>query len=181
MLLATFHPATLEEQSAAAQVAEFVAALERVDHPVVSTYPNADAYAKDVIGAVQAFVARKPATRRLITNLGSAAYFALMRRAAAMVGNSSSGIIEAASFGLPVVDVGERQRGRSHGANVLHAACNAGAIEGALNTALSGDFRAASRKVENPYGDGHAAERIAKVLRTVPLDERLLKKRFQTR
>ncbi len=180
ILLATFHPATLEPGKTAAQVAEFVAALERVDHPVVLTCPNADTHAGEVIAAVRAFVARKPATRRFITNLGSAAYFALMRRVAAMVGNSSSGIIEAASFGLPVVDIGERQRGRAHGPNVLHAACNASAIEDAIKAALRSDFREAARKVENPYGDGHAAERIAKVLRTVPLDERLLKKRFQT-
>ena len=179
VLLATFHPATLERSGAGAQVAELLTALERVDHAVVLTYPNADTHAEDVIAAVRAFVARKPATRRFITNLGSAAYFALMRRAAAMVGNSSSGIIEAASFGLPVVDIGERQRGRAHGANVLHAACNATAIERALEAALRSDFRAAARKVENPYGDGRAAERIAKVLRTVQLDERLLKKRFQ--
>jgi UDP-hydrolysing UDP-N-acetyl-D-glucosamine 2-epimerase len=180
ILLVTFHPATLEPDTAAAQAEELVVALERIDYPVVLTYPNADTHADDVIAAVRAFAARKPATRRLIMNLGSAAYFALMRRAAAMVGNSSSGIIEAASFGLPVVDIGERQRGRAHGVNVLHAACNAGAIQRAIEAVLHGDFRDAARKVKNPYGDGHAAERIARVLRTVPLDERLMKKRFHT-
>jgi UDP-hydrolysing UDP-N-acetyl-D-glucosamine 2-epimerase len=180
ILLVTFHPATLEPDTAAAQTEELVVALERIDYPVVLTYPNADTHADDVIAAVRAFAARKPATRRLIMNLGPAAYFALMRRAAAMVGNSSSGIIEAASFGLPVVDIGERQRGRAHGVNVLHSACKAGAIESAIEVVLHGDFRGAARKVKNPYGDGHAAERIARVLRTVPLDERLMKKRFQT-
>jgi UDP-N-acetylglucosamine 2-epimerase len=101
-----------------------------------------------------------------------------MAHAAAMVGNSSSGIIEAASFELPVVNVGVRQRGRLRGANVLDAADRAPAIRDALGTALSPAFRASLRGMTNPYGDGHAAERIAGHLADVRLDERLLVKRF---
>jgi UDP-N-acetylglucosamine 2-epimerase (non-hydrolysing) len=101
-----------------------------------------------------------------------------MAHAAAMVGNSSSGIIEAASFALPVVNVGDRQRGRPHGANVLNAPCERGAIAGALQTALDPNFRARLRGMRNPYGDGQAAGRIVAVLRDQLLDG-LARKRFR--
>lgn len=178
VLLATFHPVTLEAADTMAQVREFLTALERIDRPVVLTFPNADAHASAIVAAIRRFVDSKPATRKFVTSLGTAGYFALLRRAAAMVGNSSSGIIEAASFGLPVVNVGERQRGRVHAGNVLDVPCEARAIEDALRTALGEPMRAIARSTKNPYGDGHAAERIASVLRSVPLDAKLLKKRF---
>jgi len=95
-----------------------------------------------------------------------------------MVGNSSSGIIEAASFGLPVVDVGMRQRGRMRAGNVVGAAGDAGSIRAAIEHAVDPAFRRAVDGLVNPYGDGHAGERISEVVATVPLDEHLLVKRF---
>lgn len=178
VLLATFHPVTLEAADTMAQVGQFLAALERIDRPVVLTFPNADAHAVDIIAAIRRFVEAKPATRKFVTSLGTAGYFALLRRAAAMVGNSSSGIIEAASFGLPVVNVGERQRGRVHAGNVLDVPCEARAIEDAVRMALGEPMRAIARGTRNPYGDGNAAEHIAAVLCSVPIDAKLLKKRF---
>src|SRR5262249_49702717 len=103
--------------------------------------------------------------------------FSLMRVAAAMIGNSSSGIIEAASFGLPVVNVGDRQAGRMRGANVLDVRCEWRAISDAIAAATAPSFVERCRALDNPYGDGHAAERIVDVLRTVDLDT-LRVKRF---
>jgi UDP-hydrolysing UDP-N-acetyl-D-glucosamine 2-epimerase len=178
-LLATFHPVTLEASDQTRQIREFLGALEASGSPVVVTYPNADAYASEIINAMRGFADAKPEARSLVESLGTRGYFALMRRAAAMVGNSSSGIIEAASFGLPVVNVGERQRGRMHGANVISVPCELDAITDGIRAALSPQMRGAARSTANPYGDGQAAERIVAVLRSVPLDSKLLKKRFQ--
>lgn len=115
---------------------------------------------------------------RLVSNLGTEAYFSLMRHASVMVGNSSSGIIEAASFQLPVVNIGLRQEGRPRSGNVLDCDDSVTGIGGALRRALSAEFREHCRGVRNIYGDGCAAERIVGVLGEVALDERLLIKRF---
>jgi UDP-N-acetylglucosamine 2-epimerase len=95
-----------------------------------------------------------------------------------MVGNSSSGLIEAPSFALPVVNVGDRQRGRLGAANVLDAGHDREAIAGAIRRALDPGFRRGLAGLVNPYGDGHAAPRIARVLREVELGPRLVRKRF---
>jgi len=113
-LLATFHPVTLEQDETPQHVGQWLAALAKADRPVVFTAPNADTGGRLVLERIQDFV-RAHRASRLVLNLGTAAYFSLMRSAAAMVGNSSSGLIEAPSFGLPAVNVGERQRGRGAG------------------------------------------------------------------
>lgn len=176
-LLVTFHPVTLEHDRTASQIDELLAALSAIDLPVVFTYPGADAGSRAIIAAVERFVAGRP-RMRCVHSLGAQAYFALLRVAGAMVGNSSSGIIEAASFELPVVNVGNRQRGRLRAANVLDADCRREDIYRAIRTAVDGPFRQSLRCLTNPYGDGRSAERIVPVLRDVPLDERLIVKRF---
>ena len=95
-----------------------------------------------------------------------------------MIGNSSSGLIEAPSVGLPVVNVGARQRGRLRGANVIDVEPSREDILRGIGAARAPAFRARARAAVNPYGDGHAAPRIIDVLRTVPLDARLAQKRF---
>jgi len=111
-------------------------------------------------------------------SLGTRGYLSLMTHAAAMVGNSSSGILEAASFRLPVVNVGTRQQGRVRGKNVIDVGYSRAEIEGAIRTALTEEFRASLSDLVNPYGDGHAAERIVERLKSVPLGDALLRKRF---
>jgi UDP-hydrolysing UDP-N-acetyl-D-glucosamine 2-epimerase len=176
-LLVTFHPVTLEPDETTHQVRELLAALDGVNRPIVFTFPNADPGHEAVIAALRDFVRAHPRAR-LVTSLGTRLYFSLMARAAAMVGNSSSGIIEAASFRLPVVNVGNRQRGRVHGRNVVDADCTRDAIAKALRQVLRAPFRTGLSGLVNPYGDGRAAERIVKVLAAVPLDRRLIEKKF---
>jgi UDP-N-acetylglucosamine 2-epimerase len=111
--------------------------------------------------------------------LGQRRYVSLLRYASAMVGNSSSGIIEAPFFGLPVVNIGSRQQGRQRAENVLDVPHDCRAIEQALRTALSDqDFVTRARQCTNPYGDGHAGERIAAALAEIPLDRSVLQKRL---
>ncbi|WP_262422593.1 UDP-N-acetyl glucosamine 2-epimerase [Brevundimonas denitrificans] len=113
----------------------------------------------------------------LIPSLGTL-YAPALAHAAVMAGNSSSGIIEAAAFALPVVNVGDRQKGRDRGANVLDAAADPVAVRQALTRALDPAFRSSLTGVANPYGDGRAGPRIAARLAAEPIDDRLRQKSF---
>lgn len=106
-------------------------------------------------------------------------YLGLMKLAKVMIGNSSSGIIEAPSFGLPVVNIGDRQEGRQRAGNVLDVGYDTKEIVAAVRKALQDrDFKKEASSCENPYGDGKAAKRIVKVLSTVELGKKLLEKRM---
>ncbi len=176
-LLVTYHPVTLEYEDTREQMDELLAALEDVGLPVVFTYPNADTGNHAIVQMLRGYVTGHEQAR-LVVNLGTQGYFSLMSEAVAMVGNSSSGIIEAPSFRLPVVNIGPRQAGRLRARNVIDVPCHRAAIAGGIRRALSPAFRASLADLINPYGDGHAAERIVQRLATVPLDGKLLMKRF---
>jgi UDP-hydrolysing UDP-N-acetyl-D-glucosamine 2-epimerase len=177
-LLITYHPVTREYEQAGAQAAELIASLDGIDRPIVITAPNSDTHRQKICRALEDF-ARSRANTVLVPNLGMQKYFSLMKLAACMVGNSSSGLCEAASFELPVVNLGDRQKGRIGGKNVLQVACNRSAIHKAVLKALSAQFRASLKGMQNPEGDGHAAERIVKILKTVPVGRELLWKKFR--
>lgn len=176
-LLVTYHPVTLRPERVGAEIEALLGAVIDSGLDAVLTYPNADTRHRDVIRAIEGFAASSE-RYSVVQSLGSRAYFTLMERAAAMVGNSSSGIIEAASFRLPVVDVGRRQQGRIRAANVVHVEPDRAAIVAGIERAISPEFRRELDGLSNPYGDGHASERIVERVVTVPLDERLLVKRF---
>jgi UDP-hydrolysing UDP-N-acetyl-D-glucosamine 2-epimerase len=176
-VLATFHPETLAAGDVPRQVAELVAALEKLRGDLVITAPGADTAYGAVTSALEALAARRPATR-LVAALGDEVYCSLLREVDVMVGNSSSAIIEAPTFGLPAVNVGERQRGRLRAANVIDVGHDRAAIGAAIERALDPAFRRSLAGLANPYGDGHAAPRIARVLREIELGPRLVRKRF---
>jgi len=177
-LLVTFHPATLEYRETASHVEELLAALEKTDGTLVVTYPNADTSGRLIIERLEEFAARHPRRCRLVRSLGERLYLSLLRHADVMIGNSSSGLIEAPSFGLPVVNVGARQRGRLRGGNVIDVEPVREDILRGIEAAQAPPFRARARTAGNPYGDGRAAPRIVEVLQTVSLDARLVQKRF---
>lgn len=176
-LLVTFHPVTLEYREAGRQTEELLAALGQVGLPAVITLPNADTAGREVRRRMVAY-AQQRADVVAVENLGTRAYFTAMSLAAAMVGNSSSGIVEAPSFGLPVVNIGSRQRGRLRAANVLDVGYGREEIAAATGRAVAAEFRTALRGLANPYGDGHAAERVLARLSSIDLDSRLTCKEF---
>ena len=176
-LLATFHPETLEYEDTVRHAGAFLGAIADSGLPAVFTLPNADTRGAEIARAIRRFVAADP-QHRLVDNFGAEAYFSLMGLAAAMVGNSSSGLLEAPSFGLPVVNIGRRQEGRLRARNILDVPPRRAEIAAAVRKAVGAKFRAALRGVRNPHGDGHAAERIVAVLRKVALGDRLLLKKF---
>lgn len=176
-LLVTYHPVTLEHERSEWQITELLAALQESGMAVVFTQPNADTGNHVIREKIAAFVAANPDSR-LIDNLGMHAYFSMMKLAAAMVGNSSSGIIEAPSFELPVVNVGTRQGGRTRARNVIDAGNTREEIAAAIGRVVSPAFRASLRGLVNPYGRGNACEMIVRRLKDVPLGDELLRKKF---
>jgi len=177
-LLATYHPSTREFAQTGEHIGAVLGAIEASGLPVVFTYPNADTGSGVVIEAIENFV-ENHAEARAVPHLGTQGYFSLMARAAAMVGNSSSGIIEAASFKLPVVNIGRRQEGRLAPANVIVTGTTQAEIQESIRRAIAPEFRAGLAGLVNPYGDGRAAERMIAVLRqTDPKDPRLIRKTF---
>jgi UDP-hydrolysing UDP-N-acetyl-D-glucosamine 2-epimerase len=176
-ILVTFHPVTLQYEQAEPQVRELLAALESQTAPIILTQPNADTNGRIIIRLLKEFAARHPRAQ-LIDSLGTRAWFSLMRHAAVMVGNSSSGIIEAASFELPVVNVGARQEGRTRSGNVIDVGNHRDEIRAGISKALDPAFRRRLRGLRNAYSRGSAAEIIVRRLKEAPLDDMLLQKRF---
>jgi UDP-hydrolysing UDP-N-acetyl-D-glucosamine 2-epimerase len=176
-LLVTFHPVTLEVDNTEWQVSELLAALDRCSMPTLFTMPNADTGNRFIIDRIREFVEAHPLSR-LVDNLGTEAYFSLMSQCAAMVGNSSSGILEAPSFCLPVVYVGTRQKGRVRAANVIDVGYGREEISEAIRKTASPGFRDGLKGLVNPYGRGNAAEKIVEVLKKTELGQSLLLKKF---
>lgn len=169
-VLALFHPVVQQAADAATQTRTVMQALRALGLPVLWLDPNADAGSRAILQALEQELL--PAGSRRATHLPRAHFFAAMRHCAVMAGNSSSGIIEAASFGTPVVNIGSRQHMREHGPNVVDVPVEASAIEQALRSQRShGRW-----PCENPWGDGQAGERIAKLLAQLPLQPAVLEK-----
>lgn len=166
--LVTFHPVTREDHTAKAQIAELLTAIDRIPNlHAVFTMPNADADNMVVADAIRSYCAANPDRAHAFASLGARRYLSLLACSNVCLGNSSSGIIEAPSLGTPTVDIGARQAGRERAASVFHCAPQTDSIVGAMRRALSSDAQHRAKECANPYGDGHAAERIVAVLRNV--------------
>jgi UDP-N-acetylglucosamine 2-epimerase (non-hydrolysing)/GDP/UDP-N,N'-diacetylbacillosamine 2-epimerase (hydrolysing) len=176
-LLVTFHPVTLEYEDTEWHLRELFSALSDCEMPIIVTQPNADTEGRTAALMMREF-ALGHSQVQFVENLGTRGYFSLMSYAAAMVGNSSSGLIEAPSFGLPVVNIGNRQSGRIKARNVIDVDYGRNAILSGIESAINPKFRENLQTLTNPYGDGHSAERIVLELKKVKLGEVLLKKRF---
>ncbi len=176
-LLVTYHPVTLECQDTRLHIDNVLSALESVSAPIVFTKPNADTGFRIISQQLEEFCGRHE-NAYLVDNLGSRAYLSVMKVAAALVGNSSSGIVEAGSFSLPVLNIGSRQQGRITGPNVVDVGIAREEISRGLAQVLDPKFRESIAGMQNPYGDGKAAPRIIKQLREQSLEPDLLKKQF---
>jgi len=173
MVLTVQHPVTEEEADAGDQVSETISALMELNWPTVFIYPNADAGSESIR---QKLAALKRPKVRMFRNVPRQDYLGLMRMAAVVVGNSSSGIMEAPSFGKPTVNIGRRQNGRPQACNVINVGYHREEILGAVKRATTPDFQARAGSARNPYGDGHASEKIVDVLKNIEINERLLLK-----
>jgi UDP-hydrolysing UDP-N-acetyl-D-glucosamine 2-epimerase len=177
LLMITYHPETLDYEHAGEQIDHVLKALDKLALPVLFTLPNADTGGLEIARRIRLFLAQHP-NARLMENLGTQLYFSLMTQAAVMVGNSSSGIIEAPSFELPVVNIGTRQSGRVRASNVIDVQCKSDDILAGIQKALKPAFKQSLKGLHNPYRSGNAATIIVDTLKEIPLNRRLLVKEF---
>jgi UDP-N-acetylglucosamine 2-epimerase (non-hydrolysing)/GDP/UDP-N,N'-diacetylbacillosamine 2-epimerase (hydrolysing) len=172
-ILVAWHPVTILRDTNA-EADAFFAALTDATGQLIFVYPNSDAGSYALIERTRTLAATRADTA-VYVNLDPISYWSLLGQVDGMVGNSSSGIMEAASFALPVVNVGMRQQGRERAGNVIDVEAEAAAIQHAIKSALSSEFRASLHGMRNPYGDGDAARTIAHLLAAVPLEGLLIK------
>jgi len=174
-LLITFHPATLENATAANQMAELLAALTPLrDTRLIFTLPNADTDGRVLIQMVHDFIATHD-NARAYTSLGQLRYLSCIAQVDGVVGNSSSGLAEVPSFRKGTIDIGDRQCGRLRAASVIHCEPERQDIARALSTLYSPEFQQTLADVENPYGTGGASERVTEVLKNAPLEHLVMK------
>ena len=172
-LLALWHPVTIHRDTNA-EADAFFAAMGRIAGQLLFVYPNADSGSYALIERTRALAAIR-ANTHIFVNLDAVTYWSLLGQVDVMVGNSSSGIMEAASFALPVVNVGMRQQGRERALNIIDAPAESDAICTAIDRTLSPAFRASLCGMANPYGDGTAAGTIVQTLTSAPLEGILIK------
>jgi len=172
----SYHPETLGPAPAGEAFDAVAAGLAEYEGNLLIVGVNADAGHLDIAARMAALAARRPRTV-LAASLTQQRYWSWLHHAAALVGNSSSGLIEAPSLKLPVVNVGDRQRGRMRAANVIDVPADAAAVKTALARAMSTEFRQGLAGLANPYGDGRAAARILGVLASLPARDVLIRKR----
>lgn len=176
-LLVLQHSDSTEPERSREQMAETVAAVLSLGLRALFVYPCSDQGFEGIIAEIEA-VRDRPGVS-VHQNIPAADFAGLEGLAACLVGNSSAGLIEAPYFGLPAVNVGDRQIGREHAANVLHVPYDRARIRAAIERALDdAEFRGALKTLTPPFGDGTAYRRITEVLASVPLDTRLLNKRM---
>jgi GDP/UDP-N,N'-diacetylbacillosamine 2-epimerase (hydrolysing) len=176
--LVTFHPVTLETARLEEQVEALIVALEESGKQIILTFPNSDTGSRYIIERFERFAVSLPNRARMLKNAGSDIYLSLMATVSAMVGNSSSGIAEAPSFRLPVVNIGTRQDGKVHAVNVIDVGYSREEITRGMAKALDAGFRGRLSDLKSPYGDGKAGEAIVGILHDVSIDDQLLRKKF---
>lgn len=151
-LLVTYHPATLGGEDPVEAFGQLTAALDRfADSTILITYPNNDAGGEALIAAVEKYASSQPGRVKAVRSLGMIRYLSALQNVAAVVGNSSSGIVEVPSAHIPTVDIGIRQRGRQCAESVIHCADDADSIAEAIALALSPEGQRMAREASNPY------------------------------
>lgn len=171
------HPVTTESDEVVKQIRETLNAVVELKHQTVLIYPNADAGGRRMIKVIKKY--EKYPFIKTFKSLPHKEYLSLMKIASVMVGNSSSGIVEAPSFHLPVVNIGTRQQGRERAGNVIDVGYSKNEIIKAIRKTLyDRKFKEKVKKCKSPYGDGKASKRIVKVLSEIKIDKKLLQKRI---
>lgn len=174
--LVTYHPVTLDAEGALHSLLNLLDVLDEYpDYSLVITYPNADTHGRKLIDALERYKSQNSHRVLLAQSLGQLRYLSLMKYCEAVIGNSSSGLIEAPTFKVPTVNIGNRQKGRVHGDTVINCGESKEEIEDAMSVALSKEFKERCKVSTNPYGEGEASERIVEKLIYADLDNIIYK------
>ncbi|QAT40525.1 UDP-N-acetylglucosamine 2-epimerase [Clostridium sp. JN-9] len=178
VFLITFHPVTLDFDNVDNQIDNLLAAIKEFDAKYIFTYPNADFGSRIIIDKINDFV-KQNKNSYIFYSLGQKRYLSLLKYASVMIGNSSSGIIESPIFKIPVVNIGDRQKGRLRNKNIIDVEYNKEEITDAVNKALyDKNFKESLNSIKNVYGDGNVSKRIANVLKSINIDKKLLRKKL---
>ena len=172
--LCTYHPVTLSNVSSETQVLNLLKALDDYpDYHIIFTYSNSDTNSQIIIKRIKEYVDRNEGRCMFVPSLGQRRYFSVLKHMTAVIGNSSSGIIEVPSFGIPTLDIGDRQKGRIAADSVIHCGYSIEEIEEGLNKVLSYGHKV----IDNPYYKEGTCYAILNVLKTFSLDN-LVQKQF---
>lgn len=167
-VVVTYHPVTLADEEPTASFNALLEALDKYpDVQVILTYPNADDGGRKIIPLLEAYAAKQPLRVLAIPSLGQVRYLSAIKHAAAVVGNSSSGIIEVPSLDVPTVNIGMRQKGRLAATSVLHCDATTLDIHAALEVAFGRSYKAPDAQVHNPYGQGNASQQVISMLKNL--------------
>ncbi len=177
--LVTFHPVTLEESTSKEQFQELLNALDRfIDLKIIFTKSNSDTDGRIINSMIDKYVEKNKNRAVSFTSMGQLRYLSAMRNVDLVIGNSSSGIIEAPSFNIPTINIGDRQKGRLQGETVINCKPLGIEIYEAIELGLSDSFKENIKNSENPYGNGRVTEKILSILKAFLDREIELKKIF---
>jgi len=178
-LLVTFHPATLDPDAASNQCDSLLHALGGINdrYRLLFTLPNSDTGGQAIISKINDFVSHNPDSSLAVASLGKRRYYSAMKYSSAVVGNSSSGLVEAPSFNVPSLNIGDRQKGRKRGETVLDVPATREGIINGLTIVLSEEFRHKCQSAKNPYEKDDTLKLIFDTIRNYPLDN-LVQKQF---
>lgn len=171
-LLVTYHPVTLANEDPEISFRELLASLDVYsEYQVIITYPNADDGGRRIISILESYASKNPERVLAMPSLGQKRYLSAVKHAAAVVGNSSSGIIEAPAFNVPTVNIGKRQKGRLAAKSVIHCLPNKVSITEAISKALDENHIIAEENFTNPYGQGDVSGQIIALLKSMKTDK----------
>ena len=178
-LLITFHPVTMENATAAEQCENLLTALSEVnrEYQLLFTLPNSDTDGRVIIQKIKDYVSKNSDRAFAITSLGKRRYYSALKYTTAVIGNSSSGLVEAPSFNIPTLNIGNRQQGRTRGETVIDVPATPEGMRNGLKQALSADFIAKCKTSTNPYEKANTLETIFNTIKSYPLDG-IIKKSF---
>lgn len=163
----TYHPVTLADEPPLASFNALLNALDQFkQYQIILTYPNADEGGRQIMTALQHYAAAQPERVLAVASLGQLRYLSAVKHAAAVIGNSSSGIIEIPALNVPTVNIGARQQGRLAAPSVLHCKADASTIKNTIELALNHSLKA----VNNPYGQGNASARVIQMIKHLQFD-----------
>jgi UDP-N-acetylglucosamine 2-epimerase (non-hydrolysing)/GDP/UDP-N,N'-diacetylbacillosamine 2-epimerase (hydrolysing) len=176
--MVTYHPVTLDKSGGLESLINLNAVLDLYpDHKCIITYPNADTHGRKLIEVLDTYKNKYPDRVLLVQSLGQLKYLSLLKYCSAVIGNSSSGLIEAPTFNIPTVNIGNRQKGRITGETVIQCGESFEEIKQAVNKALTSEFITNCKRVNNPYGEGDSSKKIVSTMLTFPL-ENIVEKSF---
>lgn len=173
--IVTYHPVTLGQEAPKESFQALLDALDQyMEHQVILTYPNADDGGRSIIPLLKTYASKQPKRVLAIPSLGQVRYLSSVKHAAAVIGNSSSGIIEVPAFDVPTIDIGARQKGRLAAKSVLHAEPSRDSIAAAIGIAISRQYKVEGETIENPYGQGDSSAQVIEMIKGLRFEPRKL-------